>query len=70
MAALRDRKVMPFENEVLDFRSDICNLFRGQNVRRHHSFGVIFCSGKKKAYPELNSLASFLLEPVSWKVPA
>ena len=37
-------KAVPFENDagVLDFRSDICTLFRGQNVRNHHSLWVIF----------------------------
>lgn len=63
---------MHFENEasVLDFRSGICLLFRGQNMRSHHSLWVIFLICKEKSCPVLNSLASFLLEPVLWKVPA
>lgn len=52
----KENKVMRLENEasVLDFRSGICILFRGQNVRSHHSFGVIFliCT-EKKSYPAL-----------------
>lgn len=64
---------MHLENEasVLDSRrSDIC-IFRGQKMRGHHSLWVIFWSvKKKKSCPAFNSLAYFLLEPVSWKVPA
>lgn len=48
-----ENKVMHFENEasVLDFRSDICILFRGQNVRSHHSLWVIFLICKEKISP-------------------
>lgn len=36
-----ENKLMHIENEasVLDFRSGICLLFRGQNMRSHRSLG-------------------------------
>lgn len=40
-----ENKVMHFENEasMIDYRrTDICILFRGEKIRGHHSFGVIF----------------------------
>lgn len=45
-----ENKLMHFENEasVLDFRSGICLLFRGQNMRSHHSLWVIFLICKEK----------------------
>lgn len=70
-----ENKMMHFESEasVLDSRrSGICIHFSGQKMRIHCSLWVISWSvkKKKKSYPALNCLASFLLEPVSWKLPS
>lgn len=45
-----ENKLMHFENEasVLDFRSGICLLFRGQTMRSRHSLWVIFLICKEK----------------------
>lgn len=64
--------ILESEASVLDSRrSDICILFRGHKMRNRCSLWIIFliCKEKKKSYPALNCLASFLLEPVSWKLP-